>query len=321
MEVIEYKSNGHPDTLTDLCVENCANFLDNYYKDRYGEILHYNVDKALFLAGDAEIYFGGGRIVQKPKFILGGQVTNRNEELDEVLIEAIGRTVVTYLPNLKEFDIDIQCRNTAEGLRDIAGNTLANDTSFGVGHYPFSLDELMVKHVKNVIDEELELHDIPIGELYKIMLINSGVDISIYISAPLYADKVFSEGEYNEHKRRIEEIIVEQTLGVNVIFNPDVNRGNYYLTLCGSSVECGDDGQVGRGNRYNGLITPMQWMTIEAHSGKNNKNHTGKLYQKLAFEKAEEIYKKTGKPTRVCLISKIGYPITDYDIIVEHYGN
>jgi len=29
-----------------------------------------------------------------------------------------------------------------------------------------------------------------------------------------------------------------------------------YLTVTGLSAEAGDDGQVGRGNRVNGLITP-----------------------------------------------------------------
>ena len=31
-EIIEYKSEAHPDTLTDLIVEECATTLDNYYK-------------------------------------------------------------------------------------------------------------------------------------------------------------------------------------------------------------------------------------------------------------------------------------------------
>jgi len=38
-EIIEYKSPGHPDTLTDLVVEECATFLDLYYKQNYGKIL------------------------------------------------------------------------------------------------------------------------------------------------------------------------------------------------------------------------------------------------------------------------------------------
>jgi S-adenosylmethionine synthetase len=81
MEIIEYKSPGHPDTLTDLVVEECATFLDYYYKENYGKILHYNVDKALLSAGDCDIYYGGGTVKEVPTFILGGQATN----LDNVL--------------------------------------------------------------------------------------------------------------------------------------------------------------------------------------------------------------------------------------------
>ena len=36
-------------------------------------------------------------------------------------------------------------------------------------------------------------------------------------------------------------------------------------------------------------------MTMEAYCGKNNKNHVGKLYQKLAFERAKQIYNKKNK--------------------------
>jgi S-adenosylmethionine synthetase len=54
-------------------------------------------------------------------------------------------------------------------------------------------------------------------------------------------------------------------------------------------------------------------MTIEAYHGKNNKNHVGKLYSKWAFERAKELYEKTGKYTEVILVSKIGKPITDYE--------
>ena len=104
-----------------------------------------------------------------------------------------------------------------------------------------------------------------------------------------------------------------------IIFNPDFAGGHPYLTLCGSSIECGDCGQVGRGNRYNGLITPMQWQTLEAYHGKNNRNHVGKIYQKWAYDKAKEMYEKTGKPTRVCMVSKIGLPITDFELYTENY--
>jgi S-adenosylmethionine synthetase len=311
-EIIEYKSEGHPDTLTDLIVEDCATFLDFYYNSKYNRILHYNVDKALFSAGDISVTYGGGKIKKIPTFILGGQASNLDRYLRKGLTQQIRRTINKYLPNLKKVNIEIRTSNTVKNLCDIAFNEtiLANDTSFGVGYYPYSKAEQTVFAIKKELDKMITDQFIPIGELYKIMYTPK----TISISAPLYAERVYSREEYAGYKKEIEKKLSKYG---NIIFNPDFENGFPYLTLCGSSVECGDDGQVGRGNRYNGLITPCKPMTIEAYHGKNNKNHVGKLYQKLAFEIAKKNYKKTGKYTEVILVSKIGKPIEDYEVYIK----
>jgi len=311
-EIIEYKSEGHPDTLTDLVVEECATFLDKYYLEKYGKILHYNVDKALFSAGDVNVYYGGGEIIEVPTFILGGQATNLDNDLIGKLTTLIIKTIQKYLPNLKNCNVEIRTRPTVKNLKDIATNEiiLANDTSFGVGYYPYSDTEQIVFNIKDELDEMIKEQFIPIGELYKIMYTPK----TISISAPLYAHRIRNRETYAYYKQQIENLLSKYG---NIIFNPDFENGFPYLTLCGSSIECGDDGQVGRGNRYNNLITPCKPMTIEAYHGKNNKNHVGKLYSKLAFEKAKEIYNKTGKYTEVILVSKIGKPITEYEEYIK----
>lgn len=48
--------------------------------------------------------------------------------------------------------------------------------------------------------------------------------------------------------------------------------------MTGTSAEAGDDGEAGRGNRINGLITPFRPMTMESVAGKNPVTHVGKLY-------------------------------------------
>ena len=312
IEIIEYKSEGHPDTLTDEIVEECATFLDFYYANNYDRVLHYNVDKALFSAGDCKIHYGGGKIKKNPCFILGGQATNLNSDLKKQLEKQIRTIITRHLPNLKEVDVEIRTSNTVQNLCDIAFNEtiLANDTSFGVGYYPFSKNENKVFAIKDELDMMIDEQIIPIGELYKIMLTPK----TISISAPLYAQRVNNREEYANYKKQIEKQLSKYG---KIIFNRDFENGYPYLTLCGSSVECGDDGQVGRGNRHNGLITPCRPMTIEAYHGKNNKNHVGKLYQKLAFEKAKKIYEKTGKYTEVILVSKIGRPITEYETYIK----
>ena len=313
IEIIEYKSTGHPDTLTDLVVEECATFLDLYYKQKYGRILHYNVDKALFSAGDANIYYGGGKIIKPPIFILGGQATNLEDTLKSNLRLVIRNTIEKYLPNLTNVDVEIRTGNTVKNLVDIATNEviLANDTSFGVGYYPYSDAEQTVFDIKKDLDRMIKSQFIPIGELYKIMYTPK----TISISAPLYALRTANRETYVYYKNEIEKKLFKYG---KIIFNPDFENGFSYLTLCGSSVECGDDGQVGRGNRYNNLITPCKPMTIEAYHGKNNKNHVGKIYSRWAFEKAKEIYNKTGKYTEVILVSKIGKSIIDYEEYINN---
>jgi len=311
-EIIEYKSPGHPDTLTDLIVEECATYLDKYYISIYNKVLHYNVDKALFCAGNVKIDFKEWKIIKPPCFILGGQVRRITKDLKVGLIDTIENTIKKYLPNLKQFKIEIRCNNVVVNLSNIAESEtiLANDTSFGVGYYPYSKAEQTVFAIKKELDKMITLQQIPIGELYKIMYTPK----TISISAPLYVQRVYNKKMYANYKKRIEKRLSKYG---KIIFNPDFENGFPYLTICGSSIECGDDGQVGRGNRYNKLITPCKPMTMEAYCGKNNKNHVGKLYQKLAFEKAKEIYEQTGKYTEVILVSKIGKPIEDYEEYIK----
>jgi S-adenosylmethionine synthetase len=85
----------------------------------------------------------------------------------------------------------------------------------------------------------------------------------------------------------LEEYITEKTepaeahglprCNVSVNCGDDFSKGSVYLTVTGTSAEAGDDGQVGRGNRVNGLITPCRPMCLEAAASKNPVSHVGKI--------------------------------------------
>jgi len=47
VEIVERKGLGHPDTLCDALAEELSLSLCRYYRERFGLILHHNVDKAL----------------------------------------------------------------------------------------------------------------------------------------------------------------------------------------------------------------------------------------------------------------------------------
>jgi S-adenosylmethionine synthetase len=103
---------------------------------------------------------------------------------------------------------------------------------------------------------------------------------------------------------------------VDVNAADDDARGVYYLTVTGTSAEAGDDGQAGRGNRANGLITPGRPMTLESVAGKNPVTHVGKLYNLsaslLAAALVEEI--EEVREAECVLVSRIGRPIDDPEI-------
>ncbi len=101
----------------------------------------------------------------------------------------------------------------------------------------------------------------------------------------------------------------ECEVGINTA---DADRsGALFLTVTGTSAEAGDDGQVGRGNRVNGLITPCRPMSLEAAAGKNPVTHIGKIYNVLAQRISETIVNAVpGVDAAHCLIvSRIGDPV------------
>ena len=104
-------------------------------------------------------------------------------------------------------------------------------------------------------------------------------------------------------------------IGVNTSDN--VSEGIIYLTVTGTSAEGGDDGQVGRGNRINGLITPCRPMSLEAAAGKNPVSHVGKIYNVLASEIAKTLVEVVPEivAAQCFIVSKIGMPVTSPAIL------
>ena len=96
-----------------------------------------------------------------------------------------------------------------------------------------------------------------------------------------------------------------------------------YLTLTGTSAEAGDDGQVGRGNRYGGLITPYRPMSLEATAGKNPAAHVGKTYHAFAEDISRRVMAETdADETTIRMLSSIGRPVTEPQVVhVETAGS
>jgi S-adenosylmethionine synthetase len=200
-----------------------------------------------------------------------------------------------------------------------SGAPSANDTSVGVGYAPLSETERLVMGIENMLNSKAFEKEIPeLGEDIKVMGLRQEDEITLTVAGAFVAGKVPDMDHYLSAREqvvsRIEDYLAENAKrDTKVYINTadDIEKGVAYLTLTGTSAEAGDDGEVGRGNRVNGLITPNREMSLEAAAGKNPVNHVGKLYNVLAGRMSNEIHQIAGCEVYVKLLSQIGKPIDD----------
>ena len=75
--MVERKGLGHPDTICDALAETFSRNLCRAYRQRFGQIMHHNVDKALLCAGRAAPALGGGKVLAPISIYLAGRATTQ----------------------------------------------------------------------------------------------------------------------------------------------------------------------------------------------------------------------------------------------------
>ncbi len=333
IEIVERKGLGHPDTLCDRAAEELSIALSKYYIKIFGRVLHHNIDKCLLVGGYSEVCFGGGMVVTPMQLIaVGRAVEARGGEkipLEDIARETTHRWMserLRFMEPEKNVIVETKMRTGSVDLRATFESLipLANDTSIGVGFSPLTETETLVYQTEQFLNSLQVKQDYPmIGEDIKVMGIRLYDRISLTIAIAFISKFIPSKDEYFTIKDNLLEYIrafVKKltTLDVSIVINAadSYERDVFYLTVTGTSAECGDDGQVGRGNRVNGLITPYRPMTLEASAGKNPITHTGKLYNLVAHGISEEIVKDPHISEAECyLVSQIGMPITEPGIV------
>jgi S-adenosylmethionine synthetase len=143
--------------------------------------------------------------------------------------------------------------------------------------------------------------------------VRTGGEIALTIACATVGAELRDLDAYVALKEKIAEMLQETVPDARIRVNAadDVARGSVYLTVTGTSADSGDDGQVGRGNRVNGLITPMRPMSLEAIAGKNPTRHIGKLYNVAATQIARAVVEGVEEVAHaeVVLVGTIGAPI------------
>jgi S-adenosylmethionine synthetase len=145
--------------------------------------------------------------------------------------------------------------------------------------------------------------------------------INLTVAAAFVDKYVKDHSEYQSIKEQLRSKVLDNATKltdkkVQVFVNTGDSEAEHveYLTVTGLSMENGDDGSVGRGNRVNGLITPYRAMSMEAAAGKNPVTHVGKLYNVLSNIIAADIVKEAGgdiEEVLVRIVSQIGREISD----------
>jgi S-adenosylmethionine synthetase len=331
-EIVERKGRGHPDSLCDALAENLSLALSRFYVERFGAILHHNVDKALLIGGAARPALGGGTLDEPIEIILAGRATRRfrgvTVPVEEIALQASREWLARNLRNVeveRDFRIVPRVRETSPDLAALfargaeRGVPLANDTSFGVGFAPLDRLERAVLAADGALAQARSACP-EIGDDIKVLGLRSGGRIELTLACAFVGRHVRDLEDYLAKKAgagRLAAAAAREASGAQTEVTVNAADGatadSIYLTVTGLSAEAGDDGQVGRGNRVNGLITPYRAMSLEAAAGKNPVSHTGKLYNLLAGRIARKLTGELAAVERAecTLLSRIGSPVSE----------
>jgi S-adenosylmethionine synthetase len=330
VELVERKGLGHPDSVSDGIAEAVSRELSKYYLKHFNKILHHNTDQVELVGGQSAPKFGGGTILDPIYILLSGRATTTVDG-ERIPVKSVAiKAAKDYLEtNFKHLDmdgdvmIDSRIGHGSVDLREVYDTSKhrANDTSFGVGFAPFTDTEKLVKGTENFINGSMKNKLPAIGYDVKVMGYRQNETINLTVAAA-YVDKyVKDSSEYFSIKEEFQKLLEDNASkisdkDVKVFINTADKEGDkvtgHYLTVTGLSMENGDDGSVGRGNRVNGIITPYKPMSMEAAAGKNPVTHVGKLYNVLSNKIAEHVVKEEGGDVvevLVRIVSQIGRSI------------
>lgn len=331
VELVERKGLGHPDTICDSLVEAIAVGLNRLYRERAGAILHYNIDKALLVAGQCVKDFGRGEVTRPMTFIVGDRATlefgGGALPVEETMRDAVDAWVGANLRGVRPGrDLQVQSVLAAgsgelRGIFQVSpGPVESNDTSGACGWSPLSPTEQIVLDVEQFLNgTEFKARFPDTGPDVKVFGVRNDERLTLTIAMPLFCMDIPSEARYFARKDEILAALAarfrEAPLALEWRFNNLDTRGQgadgTYLTVTGTSAEDADSGQVGRGNRVGGLIAHARPTSGEAAAGKNALAHAGKVYGVLSSHLAGRVHARCPelREVYVHLMARIGEPV------------
>lgn len=331
VELVERKGLGHPDTICDLVMERISQALWREYRRRCGRVLHYNCDKALLVAGRVERRFGGGRVIEPMRLVIGDRATIVKEfDVAHVAVESARSWFRENLPEIdpeRHIELQVELKGGSEELTGIFREpqtiAVANDTSAAVGYAPLTETERLALEAESFLNSvKFKINHPESGTDVKVMALRIGDQVTFTVALPLLDKMVVNEDDYFRRKEEIRQALVsylksrldkmrDVTVAINTLDRREAGLSGIYLSVLGTSAEDADSGEVGRGNQVNGIIALNRPRGSEAAAGKNPVSHAGKIYNVLSHLLARRIYHEVSGLREVVLwlCSRIGEPI------------
>lgn len=353
VEVVERKGLGHPDTIADGIAEFTSIEYSKYCLEKFGVILHHNVDKTIILGGKCNLEYGHGALLKPFRVLFGGRMSKsfnkQSIDIETIQTNAAKNYLKKVLPRL-DVSKDLEFHTFTSSNSRIPHwfsprstddlpeykNPRANDTATIVGFWPLSaVEQIVLASERYFYEHEPEIHprfDFVGGDV-KIMALRRDHILELTLCVPFHADRVENQEMYLNYKSSIEnglkKFIREKfggLLDVSLQINTqdqkikndrDDGRGRY-LTVIGSALDYGEEGMSGRGNRCRGLISSMRASTVESVYGKNPVYHVGKVYSSIANVIAQQIGSSFGCETMVIITTRNGDPLySPYNVFVK----
>ncbi|MFQ5944675.1 MAG: methionine adenosyltransferase [Anaerolineae bacterium] len=332
VELVERKGIGHPDSICDAILEEVSVALSQQYMDTFGKIVHHNIDKGLLVAGRASPKLGGGEVEEPMQLIFGDRAVYDWDgkhvdvgQIAEDTARAWMRRSLRFVDPDQHVVFQNEIKPGSPELTDLFERKTigANDTSAAVGYAPLTATERLVKAAEEHLNSASFKDAFPeAGEDVKVMGYRRGREVILTIALAFVdrfvdlAEDYFAKKEkirkaVQEFARAAEANFAKVAVTINTLDDPERGEGGMYLTVTGTSAEGGDSGQVGRGNRVNGVISLNRPMSTEAAAGKNPVSHVGKIYNLLAHRIADQVHQEVPgvRQVNVWLCSQIGQPI------------
>ena len=338
VEVVERKGLGHPDTLADALAERMSVAYSRHCLDRFGAVLHHNLDKLYLRGGHCRIGLGTFEMTAPVTLTIGGRVSTSFGGQPTSHQELFEETARGYLAAvLPRFDHDrwlrVEHATTdrsrfpawfhPRSLDDLPELTTpaASDTAVVTAWYPHTLAERVTLALERHLNQEGTGPRYPdLGQDIKILAIRRDRQIGLTVNVAVHPLAVTGTDDYDTILAKMHSELSQlagTVLDGQMEYRLNLNTGDAnpyrgkrcYLLGSGTCLEFGEEGFVGRGNTPAGYIPLHRPKSAEAAYGKNPVYHAGKVYTIHAAQIARLIYSQTGAPATVTIANQHSDPL------------